>query len=552
VKVLNRISLPILTLVTVGAFLGTWYVLAGHLAGWGDEFYHLYAAKGLLLTGKPFQVAFHQCQDVFHEPYSRSQAITQWTAWAFQIFDISLRSARVVPLLFTLATWLLYVVYVNWRGYSNWKQTLVVTILFFGQTMVLEMSLFIRHYAPLLFFLLLSLITIWEASMQWREGKKYWTIPLLLAAVLVFGYTTPWHLIQIPIFALAIFLLWFAIHDKPFESVLRRWWNRIDSLSHSRGISVKVALSIAGLATFVLFPRVLDVFGFEIFGSFRVYLTPWDNVFGLLRFLIVVNVLVLLWWQTGRQQSTHPNFHNWLLSTGIMSGILIAVMMNQHWIFYTRYLYLSAAIATLGASFAIASLPSNKVMVAGLAIFLILNGLISTSTFRFVSSDVKPGIAWLNHNIEEQDFILEYGSRLDFHGGEGLCNQTIPIQNVEVVDVDSVESQSLPLGTISHIRNRGEVINDSKYPFVDGDSLLTILQDNPSSNFYFLYTDTHESRAKLYRWTTGRERNVGNDLYSLLRSESIGEPVVRGQTSGGLRRLDTAKLVIALETRSFP
>ncbi len=548
----SRISFPVLTLAAVATFIAVWYVLAGHLAGWQDEFFHLGAAKGLLLTGNPFQVAFHQCQAVFQEQYVRSQAITQWTAWAFQIFDVSIRSARVVPLLFTVATWLLYVVYTNWRGYSNWKQTLLVTILFFGQTMVLEMSLFIRHYAPLLFFLLLSLISIWEASMYWREGKKFWTIPWLLVAVLAFGYSAPWHLIQFPLFALAIFLLWFAMHEKPFVGVLWRWWGRLESFSQGGKISVKVALGIAVLATMLLFPRVLDTFGADTLGAIRVYLTPWDNVIGLLRFLIVVNVLVLLWWQTGRQQSAHPNFHNWLLSTGVMSGIFIAVMMNQHWIFYTRYLYLSAAIATLGASFAITSLPTNQTMVAGIAIFLIFNGLISTTTFRLANSDVKSGIAWLNQNIEEPDIVLEFRSRLAYHGGERLCGQIIPIENVAVIDVDSAEAQSLSLGTISHIRNRSATLIQGEYRYMDGDKLLSLLEDNPSSNIYFLYVDSHEFRGKLYRWTTGRERNVGNDLYSLLRSDGIGEPVIPGQNSGGLRRLDAAKLIVALETRSFP
>ena len=211
-------------------FIATWYVLAGNLTVWSDEIAHLATAKGLQLTGEPFTVLFDQCAQLTADQYHRGLEISRMTAWSYDLWGESLVAARSVPLLFTVATWLLYVVYTRWRGYSSVKQIFIVTVLFFGQTMVLEKALFVRVYAPLLFFLLLSLIAIWEGFHSWRSRKYLWAAGWLAVAFLSLAFTRNWHLLQFAIVILGITLLWMAAYYVPVLHLLRRGWGWLASL----------------------------------------------------------------------------------------------------------------------------------------------------------------------------------------------------------------------------------------------------------------------------------------------------------------------------------
>ena len=69
---------------------------------------------------------------------------------------------------------------------------------------------------------------------------------------------------------------------------------------------------------------------------------------------------------------------------------------------------------------------------------------------------------------------------------------------------------------------------------------------------YFLYKDDHGFRDKLFLWTTGRSRSVRRDMYGLLKDWDVGDTVIPGLRSAGLRRLDRTKLLQVLEASGVP
>ena len=100
-------------------FSGIWFLMAAILPPWSDESSQLAAARGIFLTGRPFSVDFSQCAQLTPHQYIRGLELSQLMAWSYGIFGESLRAARTVPFVFTIGTWLLYIVYTRWRGYSS-------------------------------------------------------------------------------------------------------------------------------------------------------------------------------------------------------------------------------------------------------------------------------------------------------------------------------------------------------------------------------------------------------------------------------------------------
>lgn len=76
-----------------------------------------------------------------------------------------------------------------------------------------------------------------------------------------------------------------------------------------------------------------------------------------------------------------------------------------------------------------------------------------------------------------------------------------------------------------------------------------LLEAHPSSEVYFLYTDHHGFRDRVYKLTTGRVRTVREDMFGLLKDWDVGEQVITGLRRCGLKRLDRGKLLRAFEAR---
>jgi len=553
-----RISSAVIV-IAIG-FIASWYWLADSLPAWSDEIAHLATAKGILLTGEPFTVLFDQCARLTDDQYHRGLEISRMTAWSYDLWGESLVAARSIPLIFTMATWLLYVVYTRWRGYSSGKQIFIMTVLFFGQSMVLEKALYVRIYAPLLFFLLLSLIAVWESYNSWSNRKFLWACGWLAVALLSLAFTRNWHLIQFAIIGLSVILLWLTAYYTPAIDLLRKSWAWVASLPAGRKYPAIAILVLFFAGSITLAPRLVDLFGSEIVGlqvSFSfgrgyispVFLIPWDNIAGLIRFLLVINVLIIYWWKVDRTRQGERDFNSWLLSTGILSGILVAVLMNHNFVFWSRFFYPSVGLVVLGASAKLSAVPNTYALASVIGIYLVINAAVSASTFHLDRSNIQEGISWLQTNTGQQDAVLTYNAQLSIHGGSDLCDRAFSINGRQeaVENPEDLENVTIDRDAFGYLRSGG-----GSDPFIEGDALSQFLDDNPDSEVYFLYTDAHRFRNDLYRWTTTKNRKNDHNLFELLKNGAVGEDVISGLRGSGLKRIDRTKLTEALAIRNFP
>lgn len=543
--VLFRVSMIVLLLL---GFSALWFILAGYLTAYSDEISHLAVAKGLLLTGEPFAVDFDRCAALISQQYRRGLEISQWTAWSYRLFGESLRAARLVPFLWTLATWLLYVGYVRVRGRATSGHLLVATLLFLGQSMVLEHALNVRMYAPLLFLLLLALIALWEAQRTWSlSGWSHRSAIWIGAACLLIAFPTirGWHVLQAAIVLFSGVLLWLSGHPAAARPILSVWQDIVELPRLWRYLLFGLAL-YALLCVWLISPRVLDVLATRLVGAVRVHSTPWDNLMGLFRMCVALNVVLLLWMRrTPNAQPTFTSdFNGWLLSSGIVSGLLIGLLMNSTHIFYSKYFYLSIGIAVLGASGRLAMMPSRSARIACAAAYLLVNGALSGVTLGLDRSNIPKAITWLREHSSEQDLIFSFRAELALHGGEELCRRTISILPPRESPDDKEASKGF-----------GWIRRDARNPWLVGEEVQAILASHPSSAaVYFLYTDAYDFRNGLYEWTTGRPRPEQRfsppgvySLHAILTSPEVSEEVIPGLRGCNLRRVDREQLLQALE-----
>lgn len=537
--------------LVVGVFVAVWSMLAGGLTAWSDELDHIAEAKGLLLTGQPFAAVFDTCAEVLGPGGGRATEISRLTEKSFRLFGESMTSARLVPFIFTIGSWLLYLAYTGWRGYSSRKQVLIATLLFFGQSMVLEKALYVRVYAPLLFFIILSLIGIWEGFNYWREGRRPMSLAWLAVAVLSLAITARWHLVQYGILVVAVVFLWLLARNLAPGYLIRSGWSRLVSLPAVQRYAAIALLALGLLAIMAAAPQALNELGARLFGFQKVHVTSWDNLFGLIRFLLVTNVLLFLWWRRSEAPGGGRDFNSWVLDVGIVSALLIALLMNHNFVFWSRYFYPSVGLIALGVSGTLALSPRVQYIFAVLGTYVVINGLVSGFNLTLDRSNIKGAIDWLNNNSTDRDTILAYNAQLYLYNGKELCGRTVTITN----------SATKNLGDFSYLQGPGT------YQYISIEDLATTLDSKPSGNVYFLYTDAHEFRRKLFSWTTGRSRSQRNDLYGLLfnrpalkqkdmlrllRDGDLGEDVISGLRGSGLKRIDRGSLIQALETSGLP
>ena len=298
-----------------------------------------------------------------------------------------------------------------------------------------------------------------------------------------------------------------------------------------------------------------EILGFQPGFSFGrgyispIFIIPWDNIAGFLRFLVVINVLIFFWWRMGRPNNDERDFNSWLLSTGILSGILVALLMNHNFVFWSRFFYLPVGLVALGVSARMATIPSTYALTSALGIYLVINASVSASTFYLDRSNIKKPINWLQANTSQQDVVLTLDAQLYLHDGSDLCSRAFSISGRQepVASPEDVEDVTIKRKSFGYLRSGG-----GSNPFITGESLSQFLNDNQASNVYFLYTDHHRFKNNLYRWTTTKKRTNDNDLFSLLKNGDVGEDVISGLRGSGLKKIDQAKLTAALESRNFP
>ena len=170
-----------------------------------------------------------------------------------------------------------------------------------------------------------------------------------------------------------------------------------------------------------------------------------------------------------------------------------------------------------------------------------LNVGLSASTFILNRSDVQSGVNWLYANTDENDIIFSFRIPLYFVGGSELAERVVPIWRSNVVV--EIYNEGKGLGYLRH---------DSQNPFLEKSEVKTLLDAQPNSDVYFIYTDQYDLRSRLYKWTTGRDRGSNDDLYWFLRDTDIGKSVSPGIGPGAIMKLDKTKLLTEMDKWNFP
>jgi len=252
---------------------------------------------------------------------------------------------------------------------------------------------------------------------------------------------------------------------------------------------------------------------------------------------------LFIWWKRPSTEDSQSDFNSWLLAVGVVSGIIIAFLMNHNFVFWSRFFYLSVGLVVLGASPMVSSITNGRTMAGLLVAYVAINGAVSASTFHFDRSNVGDAITWLQDNSKSNDIILSFDAQLSLHGGDSLCERTLTIRNITAGGPDQVKQDRQ---AFLYLRRA------SGYAFITGDGINEILSDNPDSDLYFLYSDHHGFRGDLYRWTTTKNRRNENNLFQLLKSGAVGDDVMSGLRGSGLKKIDRAKLTEALAVSTFP
>lgn len=539
------------------AFVVVWYVLADGIPTWSDEISHLALARQLLTTCDPSQLDFARCAiNVPDLVYGlRAIEFTQLVALSFQYFGVSLWAGRVAPLFFTLAAWLFFVGYLRLWQRASPATLVVTTLLFFGQSMVLEQSLNARFYAPLLFCLLVALVAVWEVRACWRDRR--WVLAAIWLAVGTgaVGLSMLWSVVQYAVLAVAIFLLVSSWRKWRLPASISKVWTRSRAWPRLGRYAAWGGLLVAAVAFEFVVLLVVDRLSAMALGVQPVHVTGLDNIFGLLRFVVALNVILWLWVVSGKTTpGPGEDFYRWLLTTGVVSGILLGALMNHNFIYYSRYFYLSVAVAVLAAAPLFLRLPTRKRLAGTLVVWLAVNGLLSAFVFGLERSNIHQAFDWIRMNTTARDIVFLGDVDLYFDGGEDLRNRVILVRTLTD---DPIADQGQGFGYL-----RRSNIN----PFLTDKAVMAILDKQPASRIYYLTALSHDFRDRLTRWVTGHERNeiatphlvkktlglLQNDrpsMYWLLASPEVGRSVVPNLVNVRVFELDRRKLLEALVRR---
>lgn len=497
----------------MGLFLLLWFVCARSFTGWGDEMAHMATAKGLVETGDYRTWALDEGRAT-PATYTRGLVITNLASLIYKMAGLSLLAFRLIPLISVLLTFLTFAVYIRARHKASWEALAFAAIFFFSQTYIFEQSVYLRLYAPLGWLMVLSLILYWEAVVAFQKRRAVAGCGLLSLSIIVLALPTidHWQVQHIAIYALGVVLTL-----PPVAGVIAG----IDQKTSAR---TKVILGILVLVCSPFFVLLLD----QIMGHLvvdakgrvmgRHFVTYWDNVAGLVRYVLALNVCVLgfSWLRRDLIKARLFDFNSWLFFSGIVSGILIGLLNPHNHIFFSRFFYVSIVMAVLGFS-QILLQPGfpRKAVRKIVAVYLLFNaGLFAVNAY-YERSNIREPISWLKSNLGADDLLLVYGSELELHGGEELLTRAYAV----------IPNQD-PAGIKQFIAR---------------------IEKSGAGNIYFLYADHYEFRDRLYLWTTGLDRTPPTDLFRYLKEAVPSRAVMPGLRTCDLVIFKKADLVASLQ-----
>ena len=476
---------PITTLaVIVFVFLFAWVLLADYLYVWSDELGNLGQGKAFYLTGEFKSFDFDKNKVINDRIEARDLLLDRVVSFFLSIRpkgSSEILWARLAPLLFTLLTFLLVLFYGFLRFRLSSDSLICLSALFLGQSMVLEESLFVRIYAPLMFCVVGTFICYWEGRQYFLNGKKTMAMVMFLASAAFTGVTIldHWQFEQIPIIVLAIVLSF----SKTFEGLVRFLNTR----------KLQLFFIALGLLIFCpFFVIILDeIMSKMVIGNILIgitFITFWDNVMGLLRSALSLNicligVFITIFKDKGKVKF---GFAWWIYFVGIISAILGALLNPHSFAFYTRYYLTSVVLALVGFAFVFEEVvPSPTRRKILIILYLLINLFLSFANFYWDRSNTRDAVSWLKMNIGKDEKFLTFNANLGLYGGESLFNRAYGVQDV----YDEMAKAK---------------------------ALRLFLKNHPQEKIYYLYIDGYCFRDELYKLTTGEERTIPDSLYNYI------------------------------------
>ncbi len=535
----------------LSVFLCAWFWLANYLPAESDSD-QLSESKALYLTGK-FGTYDFDTGRLSQGFEGRSLSIKRLISFFYAIHPQGVKELmwfRLIPLFFTLLTFVLIVVYGFFRLRLSFNSLIYMSVFFLAQSMIVEAALYVRYYPALLFCMVAALICYWEGKHFFLEGRKTTSIILFLIGAALLGITIidHWQLEHIPLMVLAIILS----SRKVFDGV-------VQFLYVGKRRLVLIILCLLLFCPFIVI--VLDeLLSYLIFGNYLmgvIFVTYWDNMMGLLRSAIALGPCLIGMFIAVLKGKDRINFGIgwWLYFTGILTVIFLGLLANHNYIFYSRYFYLPVSLTIIGFAFAFEEvIRSAALKKTVLIVYLLANIFLSFIVFYFERNNMDQAISWLKDNIKEEDLVITYGPILELNGGKWLEDRAYNIANMDNCHgcvnmlnnfLDGKKDQNIILAKAASNNNELERTIE----------LAAFLNQHPNGKIYYLFSNGGEFRENLYKWTTGEDRTIPDQLIYYLDERIPHENPFHHLHGVGLDLLDHKALVNGLNElikKGFP
>jgi len=400
------------------------------------------------------------------------------------------------------------VLYYRRRGVLTPQRLLIWTIIFFGSSIILDQSYYTRTYVPLGTVMTITFILYWEGLVHFRQKniKKamfLWVLALVLVGISVIDQ---WQIQGVPALGVAIITSVAAFSKKcrPLIGWVKRksWWFLL-------GI-ILIAPTVTQNLTNISWITVATI---QIFKGF--FSSYWDNCIGWLRFILAVNVglLVLDWAFRSKAPMT---FDRWMFINGFLTGI-VCILYNSHChVFFSKFVYLPTLMIIIGLGGIIEDfIIQRSLLIRLLSVYVAINILVSWAN-SFEHSNVKVAVEWLKTHMTQEDILLTFGAGAVFHYFDG--EQLLPMAH-----------------PVLSTTNAADVVDLGKY-----------IYSHPRGRILYFYDDQYGFRDWLCKKTLGVERYPAYDLWSYLKLRIPSTPVVPGLRQCGLVEFDHGVLLNGL------
>ncbi|MBF0619469.1 MAG: hypothetical protein HQL19_04820 [Candidatus Omnitrophica bacterium] len=489
-------------------FLGIWFWLASSLSPFMDEPEHLGLGQRFATEHIKFW-EIGRAQDLIIKETGRGPrglVVTYLCSLACPLNNNTVLLSRLIPLFFVLLTFAAIIVYYRKQKILTASVLLTSTILFFGSFIVLDQALYIRPYALLGAIMMVVFILYWEGLLALRQQRIRNAVWLWLASLMLFSVTIAdgWQYQQIPIMALGIGLS-LIMFDQRFLPTIE--WLR----KHAVWFWLLI-LIIAPVFTIIINVVPIPLKGVPIVRWFATY---WDNIISGTRFLLTMNIAILAIGYASDQKKP-VSFARWMLITGFFSGIYCTLFNPSNQVIFPRYAYLPALMMLAGFAVILTDLfPKATVRRCLLAIYLLINLMLSVVNFYYERNNIAVAIRWLNTHLTQQDILLSFRPLLEYNHGRPLAPQVYRIEDTE---------------DVAHVQ-----------------ALITYIEGHADGRIFYLLNDEYQVRDWLYKKTTGVTRDVDSDLYTYLKHRPLAKKVLPDLRTCGLLEYDRATLLAELK-----